>query len=339
MKHAEQVEAELLAQIAAGQHRGSKTKTVADTILPLTDDTIPPPVGQPAPVGIAAAVALAGRVLRGAGLRAGRRRERAGRLPSPARRPWLPAAPPRPGPATTPLALASALALPLLVLGGGGPALAHPGMASLTGSVALVWLAAAHPGRLGHEPLGFTSRSLRPVGVCRQSAITGATAAVDRNSNTTPRVRPRPSGAVRATLNPPAIANPTPAPITSSGRRRAGPRRRRLALRDSVICQACAVSAGDARAAAWPPPTRTGQALAQAAALVESRDTDRPRVIDDDILATATAVLAELETRASPGLRQAIHEARQELHTARGKTIRDALGPRRTDGRPRHPFT
>jgi hypothetical protein len=65
--------------------------------LPLTDDTIPlPPVEEPAPVGIAAAVALAGRITRRAGQRLGRRRERAGRLPTPVRRPWLPA-PPLPG--------------------------------------------------------------------------------------------------------------------------------------------------------------------------------------------------------------------------------------------------
>jgi hypothetical protein len=58
--------------------------------LPLTDDTIPlPTVGEPAPVGIAAATTLAGRVVRRAGQRVGRRRERAGRLPSPAQRPWL----------------------------------------------------------------------------------------------------------------------------------------------------------------------------------------------------------------------------------------------------------
>jgi hypothetical protein len=65
--------------------------------LPLADDTIPlPMVEQPAPVGIAAAVALAGRMLRRAGQRVGRRRERNGRLPSPARRSWLPV-PPLPG--------------------------------------------------------------------------------------------------------------------------------------------------------------------------------------------------------------------------------------------------
>jgi hypothetical protein len=62
--------------------------------LPLTDDTIPlPTVEQPAPVGIAAAMALAGRVVRRAGQGIGRRRERVGRLPSPARRPWLPVRP------------------------------------------------------------------------------------------------------------------------------------------------------------------------------------------------------------------------------------------------------
>jgi hypothetical protein len=65
--------------------------------LPLADDTIPlPTVEEPAPVGIAAAVALAGRTVRRVGQRVGRRRERAGRLPSPARRPWLPV-PPLPG--------------------------------------------------------------------------------------------------------------------------------------------------------------------------------------------------------------------------------------------------
>jgi hypothetical protein len=63
--------------------------------LPLADETIPLPV-EPAPVGIAAAVALAGRTVRQVGQRVGRRRDRVGRLPSPARRPWLPV-PPLPG--------------------------------------------------------------------------------------------------------------------------------------------------------------------------------------------------------------------------------------------------
>jgi len=58
--------------------------------IPLVDDTIPLPTAeQPAPVGIAAAVALAGRVVRRAGQRMHQRRERTGRLPSPGRRPWL----------------------------------------------------------------------------------------------------------------------------------------------------------------------------------------------------------------------------------------------------------
>jgi hypothetical protein len=62
--------------------------------LPLADDTIPlPTMEQPAPVGIAAAVTLAGRTVRQVSQRVGRRRERGGRLPSPARRPWLPVRP------------------------------------------------------------------------------------------------------------------------------------------------------------------------------------------------------------------------------------------------------
>jgi hypothetical protein len=65
--------------------------------IPLTNDTISlPTVEEPAPVGIAAAIALASQVVRRAGQRVGRRRERVGRLPSPARRPWLPV-PPLPG--------------------------------------------------------------------------------------------------------------------------------------------------------------------------------------------------------------------------------------------------
>jgi hypothetical protein len=65
--------------------------------LSVTDDTIPLPAAEePAPVGIAAAVALAGRAVRRAGQRVGRRRERTGRLPTSAHRPWLPV-PPLPG--------------------------------------------------------------------------------------------------------------------------------------------------------------------------------------------------------------------------------------------------
>jgi hypothetical protein len=62
--------------------------------LPLADDTIPlPAVEEPALVGIAAAVTLATRAVRQVGQRVGRRRERTGRLPSPARRLWLPVRP------------------------------------------------------------------------------------------------------------------------------------------------------------------------------------------------------------------------------------------------------
>jgi hypothetical protein len=61
--------------------------------VPLTDDTLPLSVEQPVPVGIAAAVALTSRTVRQIGQRVGRRRERTGRLPTPARRPWLPVRP------------------------------------------------------------------------------------------------------------------------------------------------------------------------------------------------------------------------------------------------------
>jgi hypothetical protein len=56
--------------------------------LPLADDTISlPAVEEPAPMGIAAAVALARRTVRQVGQRVGRQRERSGRLPTPTRRP------------------------------------------------------------------------------------------------------------------------------------------------------------------------------------------------------------------------------------------------------------
>jgi hypothetical protein len=58
--------------------------------LPLADDTLPlPAVEESAPIGVAAAIALAGRTVRRIGRRVGRQRERVGRLPSPARRPWV----------------------------------------------------------------------------------------------------------------------------------------------------------------------------------------------------------------------------------------------------------
>jgi hypothetical protein len=58
--------------------------------LPLDHDTAPlPAVEEPAPVGIAAVVALAARVAGRTGQRMHQRRERTGRLPSPARRPWV----------------------------------------------------------------------------------------------------------------------------------------------------------------------------------------------------------------------------------------------------------
>jgi hypothetical protein len=64
------------------------------TTVSLTDDTIPlPTIQEPVPVGIAAAVALAGRVVRRAGQGGSRRRQHTGRLPSLARRPWLPVRP------------------------------------------------------------------------------------------------------------------------------------------------------------------------------------------------------------------------------------------------------
>jgi hypothetical protein len=51
-------------------------------------------------------------------------------------------------------------------------------------------------------------------------------------------------------------------------------------------------------------------------------------VVDDDLVATVEAVLTELDTRASPDLRQATDTLRRDLQTARGRTIREALGPR-----------
>jgi hypothetical protein len=58
-------------------------------VVPVDADTELLPVPEPAPARIAAAVALAGRTVRQAGQRIGRRRERGGRLPSPGRWPWL----------------------------------------------------------------------------------------------------------------------------------------------------------------------------------------------------------------------------------------------------------
>jgi hypothetical protein len=62
-------------------------------VIPVDTDSEPLPTQEPVPARIAAAIALAGRTVRQAGQRLGRRRERAGRLPSPTRLPgrwpWL----------------------------------------------------------------------------------------------------------------------------------------------------------------------------------------------------------------------------------------------------------
>jgi hypothetical protein len=70
---------------------------------------------------------------------------------------------------------------------------------------------------------------------------------------------------------------------------------------------------------------RTEQVLATAAALVESLDTDRPRVVDADAVSTVEAILIELDTRASAKLRRATSDLRRDLHAIRGKTIREVL--------------
>ena len=75
---------------------------------------------------------------------------------------------------------------------------------------------------------------------------------------------------------------------------------------------------------------RTEQVLATAAALVESLDTDRPRVVDAPAVAAVQAILTELDTRASAELRRATGDLRGDLHAVRGKTIREVLGPRDT---------
>lgn len=62
--------------------------------------------------------------------------------------------------------------------------------------------------------------------------------------------------------------------------------------------------------------------------MVESLDTDRPRVVDDDAVAAVQAVLSELDTGASTDLRRATDDLRRNVHAAGGKTIREALGPR-----------
>ena len=75
---------------------------------------------------------------------------------------------------------------------------------------------------------------------------------------------------------------------------------------------------------------RTEQVLATAAALVESIDTDRPRVVDAGAIAAVEAILTELDTQASADLRQATGDLRRDVHAVRGKTIREALGPHDT---------
>jgi len=78
------------------------------------------------------------------------------------------------------------------------------------------------------------------------------------------------------------------------------------------------------------PPLRQHieDASGQAAVLIESLDNDHPRVIDDSALEPVQAALTELDTRGSAELRGATAEIRQDVAGVRGKTIRQALGPR-----------
>jgi hypothetical protein len=69
------------------------------------------------------------------------------------------------------------------------------------------------------------------------------------------------------------------------------------------------------------------QAAGEAVALIESLDSGRPRVIDESVINSVQAVLTELETLGSAGLRSAITEIRRDLRAAVGQTIRQALGP------------
>jgi hypothetical protein len=66
-----------------GSSRPARASTWPTTPVPL------PAVEEPAPVGIAAVVALAERAAGRTGQRVRQRRERTGRLPSPVRRPWV----------------------------------------------------------------------------------------------------------------------------------------------------------------------------------------------------------------------------------------------------------
>ena len=70
------------------------------------------------------------------------------------------------------------------------------------------------------------------------------------------------------------------------------------------------------------------QASREAVSLIESLDSGRPRVIDASVIASVQAVLTELETLGSAGLRGAITEIRRDLQAALGQTIRQALGSR-----------
>jgi hypothetical protein len=70
------------------------------------------------------------------------------------------------------------------------------------------------------------------------------------------------------------------------------------------------------------------RASREAALLIESLDSERPRVIDQSAMDPVEAALAELDARGSAGLRGATAEIRQDLQSALGKTVLQVLGPR-----------
>jgi hypothetical protein len=67
------------------------------------------------------------------------------------------------------------------------------------------------------------------------------------------------------------------------------------------------------------------RALAELAELVKSRESEQPRVIDDEVTAAVNAALGALDEVSSPAVHSLTNDARKDLQTARGRNLHEIL--------------
>ena len=68
----------------------------------------------------------------------------------------------------------------------------------------------------------------------------------------------------------------------------------------------------------------------ESGAMRHTRESEQPRVVDDEVTATVNAALGALDEVSSPAVHGVTNDARKDLQAARGKNLREIL----TESRP-----